>query len=52
MEIWLQEFEKDARRITFCEGRESAETSTARNVNRGVQDGGALQKGQAMENRG
>jgi hypothetical protein len=51
MGIWLQQFEKDARRITFCERRESAETST-RNVNRGVEDGGALQKGQAMENRG
>jgi hypothetical protein len=51
MGIWLQQFEKDARRITFYERRESAETST-RNVNRGVEDGGAFQKGQAMENRG
>jgi hypothetical protein len=51
MGIWLQEFKKDARRITFCEGRESAETST-RNINRGVEDGKALQKGQAVENRG
>jgi hypothetical protein len=51
MGIWLQEFEKDARRITFCEGRESAETST-RKVNRGVEDGGAFQKGQTMETRG
>jgi hypothetical protein len=39
MGIWLQEFKKDAKRITFCEGRESAETST-RNVNRRVEDGG------------
>jgi hypothetical protein len=51
MGIWLQEFEKDARRITFCEGRESAETST-RNVNRGVENGKGLQKGQVPENRG
>jgi hypothetical protein len=51
MEVCLREFEKDARRITFCRARGSAETST-RNVNRGVVDGGALQKGQAMENRG
>jgi hypothetical protein len=51
MGIWLQEFKKDARRITFCEGRESAETST-RNVNRGIEYGGAFQKGQAMESRG
>jgi hypothetical protein len=52
MGIWLREFEKDARRITFCEAIESAETSTTRNVNRGgVEDVGALQKGQAMENR-
>jgi hypothetical protein len=43
MGIWLQEFEKDARRITFCEGRESAETST-RNVSRRVEDGKAFQK--------
>jgi hypothetical protein len=52
MGIWLQELEKDARRrITFCEGRESAEMST-RKVNRGVEDGGAFPKGQAMETRG
>jgi hypothetical protein len=38
MGIWLQEFEKDARRITLCEARERAETST-RNVNRGVMVG-------------
>jgi hypothetical protein len=52
MGIWLQEFEKDTSTITFCERRESAETST-RKVNRGVEDGGgAFQKGQAMETRG
>jgi hypothetical protein len=51
MGIWLWEFEKDARRITVCGARGSAETAT-RNVNRGVEDGGALRKGQAMENRG
>jgi hypothetical protein len=51
MGIWLQEFIKDARRITFCGERESTGTST-RNVKRGVEEGGALQKGQAMENRG
>jgi hypothetical protein len=38
MGIWLQEFEKDARRITSCEGRESAETST-RNVAKRSSDG-------------
>jgi hypothetical protein len=33
MGIRLQEFEKDARRITFCEARVQAEMST-RNINR------------------
>jgi hypothetical protein len=34
MGIWKGGFEKEPRRITFCEAREPAETST-RNVNRG-----------------
>jgi hypothetical protein len=43
MGIRLRELEKDTRRITFCEAREHAETST-RNVNRGWKTVGRCKK--------
>jgi hypothetical protein len=51
MGIPSREFEKDTWRMTFWEARERTETST-RNVNLRVEYGGALQKGQATENKG